>query len=415
MTDFNRWKTCCSACIDTFSHAILHFSGKNFHTHLRLGSLAKDPQTTTPLSLRTPLRKISRISYGYFITSTRLALLFLTLLTSYSRKYSIYEATVAEWSSILKLAHQWDFDEVKSFALRELEEQEIPALQKIILYHTHDIDRNLLQEAYTALTVRDDPITIEEGYQLGLETALRLAHAREIARAPVFNKKSGTPRPSINLAGSELDALINRLFNLNLSLPDTTNERPPTPQTPTGRGTPTGGGRHTPQIGIQTNGTGSPVSTPVRGGSVMNACPFFSSHANLPVQVVQTGSTATATAAGASMAARAIKGAGKVEGVPNVPESKGKEAAAAEASLDSVMHLDVSKRDSMKRLFRMDISLSMLQRNREQRRRRPRRRKAPRRPRRVKKARGPRGNASQRSRAPAQLRARSVHVLKANR
>ena len=316
----------------------------------------------------------------------------------------------------MKLAHQWDFDEVKSFALRELEEQEIPALQKIILYHTHDIDRNLLQEAYTALTVRDDPITIEEGYQLGLETALRLAHAREIARAPVFNKKSGTPRSSINLAGSELDALINRLFNLNLSLPDTTNERPPTPQTPTGRGTPTGGGRNTPQLGIQTNGTGSPVSTPARGGSVMNACPFISSHANLPVQVVQTGSTATATAAQTPMAVRAIKGAGKVERVPNVPESKGKEAAAAaaEASLDSVMHLDVSKRDSIKRLFRMDISLSLLQRNREQRRRRPRRRKAPRRPRRVKRARGPRGNASQWSRAPA-LRARSAHVRKANR
>lgn len=183
----------------------------------------------------------------------------------YNEKYSIYEANVEEWSSILKLAHQWDFNEVKVFALRELERLEMPALDKIILYHTHDIDRNLLKAAYTALTVREEPISIEEGYQLGLETALRLAHAREFARAPVFSdKKSGTPRSPVNISGSELDTLIKQLFSL--SLPDATTGRPPTPQTPTGRGTPTGG-RNTPQLGIKTNGTASPVSNPTRGAA----------------------------------------------------------------------------------------------------------------------------------------------------
>jgi hypothetical protein len=310
------------------------------------------------------------------------------------RKYSIYEASVDEWSSILKLAHQWDFNEVKAFALRELEQLEMPALQKIILYHTHDIDRSLLRASYTALTVRDEHISIEEGMVLGLETALRLAHAREIARAPVFNgKKSGTPRSHINLGDSELDTLIKRLFNLPQS--DSITERPPTPQTPTGRGTPTGG-RNTPQIAIQTNGTGSPVPNPARGGSVMSAYHSFSSHANLPVQGPQTGSMGPmATQMELSTAANANKGAGRVAGVPNGSESKGKEAAAAaEASLDPVMHLDISKRDSMKRLFRIYISLSLQRRNQElslPRRRRPPRRKAPRRPRRVRRARGPRG------------------------
>ncbi len=340
---------------------------------------------------------------------------FSCFLTLYSRKYSIYEGTVEEWSSILKLASQWDFIEVKAFALRELEQQEMPALDKIILYHTHKINRNLLQAAYIALTVRDEPIAIEEGRQLGLETALRLAHAREIARAPVFsNKRSGSARSSVNIAGPELDMLIKQLFNL--SLPDASNvttERPPTPQTPTGRGTPTGG-RNIPQLDIQTNGTGSPASN-TRGGSVMSACPSFSSYANLPVQGLQTGSTATQTAARA-----ADRGAGRVAGAPNGTNSKGKEAAvaaAAEASLDSVMHLNVSKRDSMKRLFRMDISLSLQQRKHEpalRRRGRPPRCKAPRRRRRVKRVRGLRGKARPRSRAPA-LRARSVHALKASK
>jgi hypothetical protein len=287
----------------------------------------------------------------------------------------------------------------------------MPALDKIILYHTHEIDRNLLQAAYTALTVRDEPISIDEGYQLGLEFALRLAQAREIARSPVFSgRKAGTARSPINIQGPELDSLINRLFNL--SLPDASNgttERPETPTT-TGRGTPTGG-RNTPLLVVHTNGTGSPGPNPARGGSVMRAYPSFLSYANLPVQGPQTGSTATQT--GQSTAARAAnKGAGRAAGAPNGTDSKRKEAAAAaaEASLDSVMHWDISKRDSMKRLFRMDVSLSLQQPNQEPALRRPRRPwrcKAGRQPRRMKGARGPRGKARQRSRAPA-LRARSV-------
>lgn len=304
----------------------------------------------------------------------------------YFRKYSIYEANVEEWSSILKLASQWDFVEVKNFALRELEQLEMPALDKIILYHTHNIDRNLLQAAYIALTVRDESISIKEGRLLGLETALRLAHAREFAR-----RKAGTTRSLVNLAVPELDTFINQLFNLALpNASNTTTERPATPQTPTstGRGTPTGG-RNNPPLAVQTNGTGSPAQNPARGGSVMRACPSFSPYANLPVQGRQTGPTATQTEL--PTAARAAnKGAGRV-GAPNGTDSNGKEAAAAaaaaEASLDSVMRLDISKRDSMKRLFRMDVSLSMRQSSQEptcQRRRRQPRRKAPRRPRRMK-------------------------------
>jgi hypothetical protein len=342
----------------------------------------------------------------------------------YFRKYSIYEADVEEWSSILKLAHKWDFVEVKAFALRELEQLEMPALDKIILYHNHNIDRNLLQAAYAALTVREEPITIEEGYQLGMETAIRLTQARETARAPVFSgRKAGTARSSVSLTDPELDTLISRLFNL--SLPDASNattERPATPQTPssTGRGTPIGG-RNTPQLNVRTNGTGSPAPNPTRGGSVMRAYPSFSSYANLPVQGPQTGPTATQMEPSTAVRA-ANKGTGRAAGAPNGTDSKGKEAAAAaaaaaEASLDSVMHLDISKRDSMKRLFRMDVSLSLQQRNQESVLRRPRRllrRKAPRRPRKMKRARGPRGKARQRGIVLA-LRARSVHAPKANK
>lgn len=132
------------------------------------------------------------------------------MLMHYSRKYSLYDANLDEWTSILKLSYLWDFNEVKTLALRELERLEIPPLQKIIMYHSYAVDRDLLQDAYTALVVRADPITIEEGYELGLETALQLARARELARAST----SGGKKSPVNLADPELEALIRDLFQL---------------------------------------------------------------------------------------------------------------------------------------------------------------------------------------------------------
>ncbi|KAI0300451.1 hypothetical protein B0F90DRAFT_1668282 [Multifurca ochricompacta] len=173
----------------------------------------------------------------------------------YNPKYSLYDAGIEEWTSILKLAHDWNFIEVKALAVRELQSLQIPALQKIVLYQTYAIDRNLLQPAYTALITRDEPITTEEGRELTIETALSLARAREIARAPAFSgsgKKPGNPRSPVNLAGVDLDALIKETFQLSSN--DAAAERPPTQPTSTGRGTPSSG-RDSPHPGTQTTGT----------------------------------------------------------------------------------------------------------------------------------------------------------------
>lgn len=131
----------------------------------------------------------------------------------------------------------WEFIEVKELAIRGLESLQIPALQKITLYQSYEVDRNRLQAAYTALTVRDEPITIEEGRELTLETALQLARAREFARAPVSSgRRAANPRSPVNLAGDELHTLINDLFQL--SSPGAASEHTTTTsQTPTGGGT----------------------------------------------------------------------------------------------------------------------------------------------------------------------------------
>ena len=147
--------------------------------------------------------------------------------------------------------------EVKALAIRELENLQIPALQKIVIYQKYAVDRKHLQAAFTALAVRDEPITLEEGREVGLETALQLAHAREAARSPVFGgKRSGNPRSPVNIAGVELDALVREIFQL--PPPD---GAPSTSQTPAGRGTPIGG-RDSPQLSTQTSWSGFSSNLP---------------------------------------------------------------------------------------------------------------------------------------------------------
>jgi hypothetical protein len=169
------------------------------------------------------------------------------------RKYSLYDATVEEWTSILKLAHQWDFIGVKALALRELEQLKIPSLQKIVIYHSYAIDRSLLQVAYTAFAIRDESITLEEGQELGLETALQLARAREFVRAPATGgKRIKDARSPVNVAGADLDDLIRDIFRL--SPPDRDPKSQVPVRKPTGQGSITGG-RAEPLLVTQPNKT----------------------------------------------------------------------------------------------------------------------------------------------------------------
>jgi len=152
----------------------------------------------------------------------------------YNPKYSLYDANVEEWSSVLKLANQWDFVEVKALAVRKLQRLSIDSIQKILLYRKHEVHRVHLQEALTELTIREKPINADEGRELGLETLVQLADARERARAPLSPTPSpspgnGHPRPPVTHTGTRLDDVIKDAFNLTPS--------PTVPRIPTGRDT----------------------------------------------------------------------------------------------------------------------------------------------------------------------------------
>jgi len=96
-------------------------------------------------------------------------------------------------------------------------------------------------------------MTIEEGHELGLETVIQLARARELVRAPAAGgKRIKDAHSSVNVAGAELDGLIQDLFQL------------PPPDREPGRDVATSGhAEH--QSGTQSNGTSSCDPNTVKG------------------------------------------------------------------------------------------------------------------------------------------------------
>ena len=114
------------------------------------------------------------------------------------------------WVQILFLAQKWGFREVESLCVRELENLPIQPVDKICIYQLFKLDRMLLFDSFAKLTTRSEPLTLDEGGRLGLETSLQIARARELSRGPKSGSKS-----SIQLQDSELNSVIRDVFRLN--------------------------------------------------------------------------------------------------------------------------------------------------------------------------------------------------------
>ncbi|KAJ7643250.1 hypothetical protein B0H17DRAFT_1163892 [Mycena rosella] len=130
----------------------------------------------------------------------------------YNPKYSLYESTVEDWSTILELAQRWEFAEVKNLAVRELEKLDLPDIDRIVLYHKLVVDESYLIPRYVALCERPELFTVEDGLRLGMEIVIPLSRARECARN---EGTSGGRSPSpASLGGTELTNIIKDHFNI---------------------------------------------------------------------------------------------------------------------------------------------------------------------------------------------------------
>lgn len=125
------------------------------------------------------------------------------------RKYNLYDWTISDWTSILELAHKWEFNEVKSLAIRELEHHELSVMDRIVLYQKYSVDRARLVPLYAELASRPDALDDDESEALGMKTTVLIFRARERLRAlPSDGGRSPLP------AGLEKEDVHNAILYL---------------------------------------------------------------------------------------------------------------------------------------------------------------------------------------------------------
>ncbi|KAN0130695.1 hypothetical protein V8E53_011370 [Lactarius tabidus] len=160
----------------------------------------------------------------------------------YNPEYSVYSATLERWKRILTLAQLWGFFQVQRLCVRELEKMTMPLVdpvEKVQVYQEFNIDENLLHGAYVALTIRPEPLDMEEGSRLGLSTSLKIARARELARASHGATDIFGPAAAAQLQEPEVQTLIRDIFRLQEPVSASISPPLPSQPTPAGKQNPT--------------------------------------------------------------------------------------------------------------------------------------------------------------------------------
>jgi hypothetical protein len=160
----------------------------------------------------------------------------------YNPKYSLYEAKISDWEIVLELSVRWEFPEIKSLAIRELEKKDIADSKRIKLYHTNNVHSDFLIPRYASLCERDEPLTYEEAEDIGMKTVVMIGAGREAVRAQRLASGGRTPlSPTVH--GPELHEIIREIFKI-------TPEPPPVTETTANNSNdskkPNGANGHTP-------------------------------------------------------------------------------------------------------------------------------------------------------------------------
>lgn len=121
-----------------------------------------------------------------------------------------YGATVEKWVEILALARKWEFERVGRLCVMMLEILPISSVEKIRIFQAHHLDRSRLAESFEELTLRPEPLTVEEGHKLGMETTIQIARARELSCGFDPNTKLSTAQVS----NSEIRSVIQEVFGV---------------------------------------------------------------------------------------------------------------------------------------------------------------------------------------------------------
>ncbi|KAJ6554018.1 hypothetical protein DFH09DRAFT_1166470 [Mycena vulgaris] len=87
--------------------------------------------------------------------------------------------TPRDWTAVLALATRWKFTAIRELALRELSGLAMDAVERIELAQRFRVRRAWAWGAYVEVCGRAHALDVIEGRQLGIETTVKVAFARE--------------------------------------------------------------------------------------------------------------------------------------------------------------------------------------------------------------------------------------------
>ncbi|KAL1702791.1 hypothetical protein EV121DRAFT_292939 [Schizophyllum commune] len=102
-------------------------------------------------------------------------------------EYDIH--TVAEWTSVLRLAKKWSFDRLCALAMREIEPL-ADAVDKIVLAREFDLGDAWIMPALKEICAASDWLDYEDAQRLGLRTVVEIGRAREKLRSTTLSSSA---------------------------------------------------------------------------------------------------------------------------------------------------------------------------------------------------------------------------------
>ncbi|SJK97982.1 uncharacterized protein ARMOST_01238 [Armillaria ostoyae] len=118
----------------------------------------------------------------------------------YNPTPSVYDASTDVWITILRTACKWLFPEVKALAIKELERKTVTLIDPVVLYENYRDDPSVLALLYAKLCSRGQPPTMEQSMCLGIETTVRIFHARERLRSSSIDRLMSPLPDGVDLA-----------------------------------------------------------------------------------------------------------------------------------------------------------------------------------------------------------------------
>ena len=125
------------------------------------------------------------------------------------------------WIAILSISTRYHMKDVRAHSIDQINNfvPRIDPIRQVVLARKCDVP-DWLSRAYTTLCQRNEPISAEEGMELGLKTMAQLSTIRERLRDTFIRNRLGSTTYNI----AEVERAVNNVFWPQLPTPP-----PPTP------------------------------------------------------------------------------------------------------------------------------------------------------------------------------------------